>query len=111
MGSCEPEGAPELGLFRDGKDQGGNGREHGSHCKEDGRGGAEEGIAGLGFLKLHVDNIVLLEIIVGRIDDVRIADIQLVVMLLAFAVLTDQEYLITLGKQRQVTSLSDGLEN
>ena len=51
---------PGEGLFGDGEDEGGEGHEHGGHGEEDARGGAEEGVAGLGLLRLNVDHIVLL---------------------------------------------------
>ncbi len=51
---------PLGGLFGDGEDEGGDGHEHRGHGEEDARGGAEEGVAGLRFLGLYVDHIILL---------------------------------------------------
>ena len=51
---------PGEGLFGDGEDEGGDGHEHRGHGEEDARGGAEEGVAGLGLLGLYVDHIILL---------------------------------------------------
>ena len=63
------------------------------------------------LLGFYIDNIILLEIKIGRVEDLRIVDVQLMILTLAMLILTNQEYLVALTIEIQIASTGDGLND
>ncbi len=99
------------GLLRNRKDEGGDGHEHAGHGEPHACGGGEVRAAGLGLLGLYIDDVVLLQVVVRRTDNVGVVNIELMVLLAACAVFTDDKDLIALAIEGQVARLGNGFED
>ena len=98
-------------LSQDINNEGGEGYED-TGAGHDERGGlADGGVLGLHLVGLHIDDVVLLEIVVGRADDVGIVEVDGVDFLLALGILTDEFYFFTDTVDGEVTGLSKRLED
>ena len=98
-------------LAGEGKDEGGNGGQHAEEGEPHGGGAGEEGVSRLDLLGFYIDNIILLEIVIGRVKYLGIIDVQLMILTLALRILTDQENLVTLTIEIQIAGTGDGLNN
>ena len=72
---------------------------------------ADGGVAGLDFIGLYIDDIVLLEIVIGGIDDLGIVEVDADDFLLTRGTLTDELDLVTDTIDSQVASLSQGFKD
>ena len=88
-------------------------RSQGYHGTRDGnpyRGGrTDAGVLRLHLVGLHIDDIVLLKIVVGRIHDVRVIQVERIDLLAAFPVFTDQFHPVAHAIDGQVASLCQRL--
>ena len=66
---------------------------------------ADGGVAGLDLVGLYIDDVVLLEIVIGGIDDLGIVEVDADDFLLTRGVLTDELDLVTHTIDSQVASL------
>ena len=80
--------------------------------REPQRGGlADSGVAGLDLVGLYIDDVVLLEIVIGGIDDLGIVEVDADDFLLTRGVLTDELDLVTHTIDSQVASLCQGFKD
>ena len=74
-------------------------------------GGVAGGVAGLDLVGLYIDDVVLLEIVIGGIDDLGIVEVDADDFLLTRGVLTDELHLFTDTIDGQVASLCQGFKD
>ena len=98
-------------LFEDVDDEGGDRDEDGGGGDPEGSGLADAGVLGLDLVGLYIDDVVLLQIVVGRREEVGIVEVDLVDLLVALGVLTDELYILTDTVDGEVASLGEGLED
>lgn len=72
---------------------------------------ADTGVTGLDLVGLYIDNIVLLQVVIRRIDDVGIVEVEGMDFLSAIGIFADELDAVADAIDRQVASLSQGLEN
>ena len=99
------------GLLREGEDEGGDGGQHAEEGEPHGGGAGEEGISRLDLLGFYIDNIILLKIKIGRVEDLGIVHVQLMILTLTLRIFTDQENLVSLTIEIQIAGTGDGLNN
>ena len=98
-------------LFEDVVEEGGHGDEDRGGGDPEGGGLADGGVLGLDLVGLHVEDIVLLEVIIGGADEVGIVKAQREDLLFAIRILTDQLDIIAHTVDGQVTGLGQRLED
>ena len=98
-------------LFEDVVEEGGHGDEDGGGGDPEGGGLADGGVLGLDLVGLHIENVVLLEIIVGRCQDIGIVEVDGVDLLVALGIFTDELHALTDTIDGEVTCLGQGLED
>ena len=98
-------------LFQDGVEEGGEGDEDGGAGEPEVGGLADRGVAGLDFVGLDVDDVVLLEIIVGRADDVGIVEVEGVDLLPTLRIFTDELDFVAYAVDGEVACLGEGFED
>ena len=80
--------------------------------REPQRGGlADGGVAGLDLVGLYIDDVVLLEVVIGGIDDLGIVEVDADDFLLTRGVLTDELHLFTDTIDSQVAGLCQGFQD
>ena len=62
-------------LLRESEDEGGDGGQHAEEGEPHGGGTGEEGVSRLDLLGFYIDNIILLKIKIGRVEDLGIVDV------------------------------------
>ena len=100
-----------LPLSQDVDDEGGEGDEGAGDGDPDGGGGTDGRVAGLHLVWLDIDDIVLLQVIVRRVDDVRIVEVDGMDLLTALGVLTDELHTVADTIDGEVAGLGQGLED
>ena len=70
--------------------EGSEGNEGTGDGDPDGGGGTDGGVAGLHGVRLDIEDIVLLQIVIGRVDNVGIVEIDGMNLLTTLGVLTDE---------------------
>ena len=98
-------------LLEDVDDEGGDGDKDGGGGDPEGRGLADSRVLGLDLVGLYIDDVVLLEIVVGRGEEVGIVEVDVVDLLLALGILTDELYVLTDTVDGEIASLGEGLED
>ena len=98
-------------LLQDVVEEGGEGDEDAGGGEPEGGGLADAGVAGLHLVGLYVDDVVLLEIVVGGVHQTGIVEIQGVDLLLAIGILADELHIVAHAIDGEVTGLRQGLED
>ena len=98
-------------LFEDVDDEGGDRDEDGSGRDPEGGGLTDGGVLGLDLVGLYIENVVLLQIVVGRREEVGIVEVDLMDLLMTLGILTDELYILTDTIDGEIASLSEGLED
>ena len=98
-------------LFEDVVEEGGHGDEDGGGGDPEGGGLADGGVLGLDLVGLYIENVVLLEIVVGRREEVGVVEVDLVDLLVTLGIFTDELYVLTDTVNGEVASLGEGLED
>ena len=98
-------------LFQDGVEQGGQGDEDAGGGEPEGCRLADAGVAGLHLIGFDIEDVVLLKVIVGGVDDVGIVEVEGVDVFLAVLVLTDELHLVADTIDGEVAGLCQGLED
>ena len=98
-------------LFEDVVEEGGHGDEDGGGGDPEGRGLTDGGVLGLDLVGLYIENVVLLEIVVGRRQDIGIVEVDGVDLLVTLGVFTDKLHALTDTVDGEVTCLGKGLED
>ena len=92
-------------------DEGGEGDEGAGDGDPDGGGGADGRVLGLHGVRLNIEDIVLLQIVIGRVDDIGIVEVDGMDLLTTLGVLTDELHTVADTIDGEVTCLSQGLED
>ena len=98
-------------LLQDVVEEGGEGDEDAGGGKPEGGGLADARVAGLHLVGLYIDDVVLLEIVIGGVHQTGIIEIQGVDLLSACLVLTNKFYIVAHAIDGEVASLSQCLED
>ena len=98
-------------LFEDVVEEGGHGDEDRGGGDPEGGGLADGGVLGLDLVGLHIDDVVLLQIVVGRREEIGVVEVDLVDLLMALGILTDELYVLTDTVDGEIASLGEGLED
>ena len=98
-------------LFKNVVKEGGHGDEDGGGGEPDGGGLTNTGVASLHLVRLHIDDIVLLEIVEGRREEVGIVEVDGVDLLVTLGIFTDELHILTDTVDSKVASLGEGLED
>ena len=98
-------------LFEDVDDEGGDRDEDGGGGDPEGGGLADSRVLGLDLVGLYIDDVVLLQIVVGRREEVGIVEVDLMDLLMTLGILTDELYVLTDTVDGEVASLGEGLED
>ena len=93
-------------LLEDGVEEGGEGDEDASASEPEGGGGTDAAVARLHLVGLHIDNVILLEIIIRGVDQIGVVQVEGVDLLLAGGIFTNQFYVGTHTIDSEVASLS-----
>ena len=100
-----------MNLFEDGVEEGGEGDEDGGAGEPEAGGLADGGVAGLDLVGLDVDDIVLLEVVIGGADDVGIVEVEGVDLLPTLRIFTDELDFVAYAVDGEVASLCEGFED
>ena len=98
-------------LFEDVVEEGGHGDEDRGGGDPEGGGLADGGVLGLDLVGLYIEDVVLLEIVVGRCQDIGIVEVDSVYLLVTLGIFTDELDALTDTVDGEVTSLGKGLED
>ena len=98
-------------LFEDVVEEGGHGDGDRGGGDPEGGGLADGGVLGLDLVGLYIEDVVLLEIVVGRCQDIGIVEVDGVDLLVTLGIFTDKLHALTDTVDGEVTCLSQGLED
>ena len=98
-------------LLEDGVKERGKGNEDAGTGEPKGGGGTDTAVARLHLVGLHIDNVILLEIVIGGIDQIGVIQVESVDLLLAGGIFTNQFYVGTHTIDGEVASLSQSLKD
>ena len=98
-------------LLQDVDDEGGEGDQDAGPGHEEGRRLTDSGVLGLDLVGLHIDDVVLLQIIIRRTDDVGIVEVDGVDFLTALGIFADEFHFVTDTINGEVACLSQSLKN
>ena len=100
-----------MNLFEDGVEEGGDGDEDGSAMEPKISGLADGGVAGLDLVGLDIDDVVLLEVIIGGADDVGIVEVEGVDLFPSLCIFTDELDIVAYAVDGEVACLCEGFED
>ncbi len=98
-------------LFRNGNDERGERHDGADHGEPDGGAAADGRGAGLGLVGRDVEDVVLLEVVVGRVDDVAVVEVERDDLLLARAALPDEPDVVADAIDGHVARHGEGFED
>ena len=98
-------------LFEDVVKEGGKGDEDGGGGEPEGGHRTDTGVLGLDLVGLYVDDVVLLEIVVGGVDEFGIVEVDGMDLLLSLGIFADEFDTLTDAIDAEVAGLGEGLED
>lgn len=98
-------------LFEDVDNESGDGNQDGGGGDQEGRRLTDTGVLGLDLVGLYIDDIVLLEIIIRRGDDLGIVQVERKHLFTAFGILADEFYIVAHTVDGQIASLGQRLKD
>lgn len=98
-------------LFKNGVEEGGEGDEDAGASKPEAGGGTNTRVTGLDLVWFNIDDIVLLEVVVGGIDDTGIVEVENMHLLFACGIFTDKLHFVADTINGQVTRLRQSFKD